>query len=414
MNQLLKKYNLFYIFVCLVWQPLHLYIRTDAAGRTILLLSILAILFNLAEFWKERKLFTKRAFVCWFILLGYSLWNVFAKGFSSDFSTIKFLRVNFLDTFVLLIVTMLELRRDKGKTLRLTWSALGVYLIMGLPFVGVSDVGKFFAEGLGNLYSLHAVCFLFVSMVLFAEGRFKWSLFLTLAAITTLAVILTGSRKAFGATVIILVGAILNNGKRKNLFTWIRIVVYVLLLLYGVVYVMNHTLVGSRIYASSEEIMYVQLVKDEKTNDFLILFLGDRAIQYQLGLELFWENYWTGIGLTNFTDVSGYDCRIHSEYIVQLCENGIIGFALLLLYYILLIRGLRRSRKGENKNQIGVVMTGLIALMFLNFTTWTYCQNYAMVFYAIFLMYAYFDTKTARNIINSNENSNTPPQGQLQ
>lgn len=417
MKQILQSYNLFYIFICLIWPPFRLYIlRADGAGRIIMILSIIAILLNLFEFWKSKKLFVKPAFLCWTALLCYSMWNVFAKGFNTEYTTFKFLRVNFFDTFVLLIIAMLELSRNKEKALLTLWIALGVYLLIGLPSFGSrGDEGRYGIEGIGNLYPLHAVSFLFVSSVLFAEEKINRTVFLVLAAVISVIILLSGTRKAFGAEAILLLGFVLNNGKKKNIWTWIRIVVLGTILVYGIMYVMSHTVVGSRILASADnEDFYVQLVENDKINDYLMLLLGDRAIMYELGIELFHENFWTGIGLTNFMDVTGYEQRIHSEYIVQLCENGIIGFALLMLYYVLLIIGLVRNRKGDNKNKIGVVLFGLIALLFLNLTSWTYCQNWAMVFYAIVLKYAYFDSKTDNNKVHTNDYCNTPPQGQLQ
>ena len=417
MKQFLKSYNLFYLFVCLIWPPFRLYIlRADGAGRIIMILSIIAILLNLPEFWKSKKLFVKPAFLCWSVLLCYSIWNAFTKGFNTEFTTFKFLRVNFFDSFVFLIIMLLELSRNKEKALRILWIALGVYLLIGLPSFGVrGEEGRYGIEGIGNLYPLHAVCFLFVSSVMFAEEKINRTSFLVLVAVISVIILLSGSRKAFGAEAILLLGFVINNGKKKNVWTWIRIVVLGMILVYGVMYVMNHTVVGSRILASADdEDFYVQLVENDKINDYLMLLLGDRAIMYELGIELFHENFWTGVGLTNFMNASGYELRIHSEYIVQLCENGFIGFALLMLYYTLLIIALVRNRKDHNKNKTGVVLFGLIALLFLNLTAWTYCQNWAMVYYAIVLIYAYFDSKTNKTVVSNDENCDTPPQGQLQ
>lgn len=416
MKLFLKTYNLFFIFMCIIWPPFRLYIlRADGAGRTIMILSIIVILLNLTEFWKNKKLYVKPAFLCWTALLCYSMWNVVTKGFSTEFSTFKFFRVNYFDSFVFLIIAILELGRNKERTLQTLWIALGVFLLIGIPSFGVrADEGRYGLGGLGNLYPLHAVCFLFVSTVLFAEKKIDMTLLLVLIAVISVLVLLSGSRKSFGAEAILLLGIVINNGKKKNVWTWIRIVVLGTILVYGIMYVMNNTLVGERILASADdEDFYVQLVENDKINNYLMLLLGDRAIMYEMGIELFHEHFWTGIGLTNFMDISGYELRIHSEYIVQLCENGIIGFALLMLYYVLLIIGLVRNRKGDNKNKIGVVLFGLIALLFLNLTCWTYCQNFAMVYYAIVLMYACFDSKT-KTVESNDENCDTSPRRQLQ
>lgn len=416
MKQFLKTYNLFFIFMCIIWPPFRLYIfRADGAGRTILILSILAILLNLFEFWKNKKFFCMPAFLCWTALLCYSMWNVVTKGFSTEFSTFKFFRVNFFDSFVFLIIAMLELSKDKEKTLWTLWIALGVYLLIGLPSFGSrGDEGRYGIEGIGNLYPLHAVSFLFVSLVLFAEEKINRTFFLALAAVISVIILFSGTRKAFGAEAILLLGFVLNNGKKKNVWTWIRIVVFGTLLVFGVMYVMNHTVVGERILASEDDDFYVQLVENDKINDYLMLLLGDRAIMYELGIELFHENFLTGIGLTNFMDVTRYEQRIHSEYIVQLCENGFIGFVLLMLYYVLLIIGLVRNREEDNKNKIGLALFGLIALLFLNLTSWTYCQNFAMVFYAILLMYAYSDHKINNVEIEKNENRRLSKREQFQ
>ena len=415
MKQFLKSYNLFYIFVCLIWPPFRLYIlRADGAGRIIMILSIIAILLNLTEFWKNKKLYVKPAFLCWSLLLCYSIWNVFTKGFSTEYSTFKFLRVNYFDSFIFLTVAILELNRNKEKALWTLWIALVVFLLIGLPNFGVrGDEGRYGIEGIGNLYPLHAVCFLFVSSVLFVEGKMNRTVLLVSVAVISVLVLLSGSRKAFGGEAILLFGIVLNNGKKKNVWTWIRIVVLGTLLVYGIMYVMSHTVVGARIQESADDDFYVQLVENDRINNYLMLLLGDRAIMYEMGIELFHENFWTGIGQTNFMDMTGYEQRIHSEYIVQLCENGFIGFALLMLYYTLLIIALVRNRKDHNKNKTGMVLFGLIALLFLNLTCWTYCQNFAMVYYAIVLMYACFDSKT-KTVESNDENCDTSPRRQLQ
>ena len=304
--------------------------------------------------------------------------------------------------------------QNKEKALWTLWIALGVYLLIGIPSFSLNEE-RFSVEGLGNLYPLHAVTFLFVSSVLFAEEKINRIFLLALVAGISIIILLSGTRKAFGAETIILLGIVLNNGKKKTVWTWIRIVVFGVLLVYGVMYVMTNTLVGDRILAGADDdYFYVQLVDNDKINDFLMLLLGDRAIMYETGIKLFHENFWTGIGLTNYQDVAGSELRIHSEYIVQLCENGFIGFVLLMLYYILLIIGLLRNWKEDNKNKIGVALFGLMALLFLNLTGWTYCQNYAMVFYAILLMYAYSDHKIKNVEIEKNEKRHLSQREQFQ
>ena len=116
--------------------------------------------------------------------------------------------------------------------------------------------------------------------------------------------------------------------------------------------------------------------------------LGDRAIQYELGYMTFLKHPWTGIGLTNFMSVTGYPYRLHTEYMTQLCENGIIGFSLLVFFYFLLIRKLYVNYK-KYGDDITIVLFGLLAILFINITAWTYCTVFGMIYYAIILSHAY-------------------------
>ena len=58
-----------------------------------------------------------------------------------------------------------------------------------------------------------------------------------------------------------------------------------------------------------------------------------RAIQYEFGYEKFLENPYFGIGLNNYKQFDGYNLVLHSEYLVQLIENGLVGFILFFLFY---------------------------------------------------------------------------------
>ena len=262
-------------------------------------------------------------------------------------------------------------------------------MLIGLPSFIQNPEERFSVEGIGNLYPLHAVAFLFVSSVLLVEERIRMWFFVVITLGISVLIFLSGTRKAFGAEVIILLGVVINNGKKRNLWAWIRLVFLGAVLAMGVYYAINNTTVGERILEGTDERMYVQLVENQRLNDFIMKMLGDRGVQYESALELFHEHYWTGIGLTNFMDMSGGDLVLHSEYMVQLCENGMIGFVLLMLFYVLLVIGLVSNRKVVGKQKTGIVLFGLFAILFINFTSWTYCMNYAMVFYAIFFVYAF-------------------------
>lgn len=399
----ISRFNLFYIFVCIVWPTFHLFVlKGDAAGRTIVFLTILAILLNLSEFMRRKDVFTKPAFVCWTVLVCFSMINAFVHGFYSENGTFIFLKVNFFHPFAFLVISLLELHRNKRRAMSVIWAALGVYLLIGIPFIGLSSRGRTEVAEIGNLFSLQAVVFLFVSSLLVVEKRIRTRLFIVLAIVVSAIILLSGTRKAFGAEVIILSGFFMSLGSIKGSVSVMKMIVIGAFMFAFVNYSINNSSVGERInetiivdddgetiIMTSNDSYYVQLVENQRVNDILVALLDDRAIQYELGLALFHNNFWTGIGLTNFSNVSGYPYRLHTEYIVQLCENGIIGFVLLILFYILIIRALWKNKTTENSRIIIMTLFGLLAILFLNFTAWSYCQTYAMIVYAITLTNAY-------------------------
>lgn len=401
----ISLFNLFYIFVCIIWPPLQLFILgVDGAGRSIVLLSVLAIFLNLPEFGKHKEAFYTPAFICWALLIVYSLINALAHGSTSEFGRFSFLKENFFSPFIFLVIAMQELHRNRIKALKVIWWALGVFLLIGIPFITLSQQNRFVVLGLGNFFSLQAVAFLFVSAILLVEKRIRTLPFIGLALIASVIILFSGTRKAFGAEVIILSGLVLSLGTNKGPVSVLKAIIFGALLLVGINYALHNSVVGKRI----DETIAVegvveggsfvvgkippseaQLVEDQHVNDILVGLLDDRAIQYELGLALFRMDFWTGIGIGNFTEVSGFPYRLHTEYIVQLCENGIIGFVLLILFYVFIYSALRKNKTDENARIMIMAFFGLLAILFINFTAWTYCTSYAMIVYAIVLNYAY-------------------------
>lgn len=376
--------------MCIIWPALQSQIlHVDGAGRTIVFLSAVVVLLNLLELWKQKKIFATPAFLCWVLLLGYSMWNAFSKGFYAEWGTFIFLMVNFFHPLILLVIAMLELYNDKETGVKVIWVALGVYLLIGLPSLAMSLDDRLMVEGLGNLYPLHAVAFLFVSSILYVEGKMKAWLYVVLVIGISAIILESGTRKAFGAEAIILAGVIINAKEKRTWKSWITTILSGVLLVIGIKYVVNNTELGTRLNQGQDDDYYVQLVENERINSVYMYLLGDRAGQYEMAVELHREHYWTGIGLTNYMDVSRGDHVLHTEYMVQLCENGTIGFALLMLFYVLTIIALFINKKKVKSKCINISLWGLAAILFINLTSWTYCMNYVMIFYAIILTFAY-------------------------
>lgn len=389
----LKNYfNIFYLFLCVIWQPLQLYIlHVDGAGRTIFALSIVALLWNFLSFWHQSHVLRSPAFLCWFALVLFSIGNSILKGYVSEWGALAFFQANYIAPFVFLFVLIIELDYDFDRSLQVVFVALVVYILLGMRHLSVGDDERMMAEGMGNLLPLHATGLVFVSGLLYSRQRLSVIFFWSVVGLAIVLSVLSGTRKALGAIIILLVGFILHSDseEKRSLMDYFRIAFFFAVLYLGMGYVMDNTVIGER-FAETSEQSTVVFTDDESTNLFLNTILGDRAIMYELGFMVFLKSPLTGIGLNNFMSATGYPYRLHTEYMVQLCENGIIGLSLLMLFYYLLIKKIIECHKKYCEN-ITFMMFGVLAILFLNLTAWTYCTIYGMVFYGILIAFAYTD-----------------------
>ena len=167
------------------------------------------------------------------------------------------------------------------------------------------------------------------------------------------------------------------------------------------IFLLENSIIGKRI----QEIKAVG--ESANSSDIEVLsFLGDRAYFYIEGWRLFNTSPITGIGLTNFIHKAEHSIIIHSEYMVQLVENGIIGFVIFLIFIIILGKGLIRNvRKNKKETKYFVfLLGGFLGIMFICFTAWIYSFPQYFAFFGVAIGYiklADFDNrqKNKNNII---------------
>lgn len=382
----ISNYNLFFIFFSIIWTPVQLYyIQIDGYGRIPLLLSVTAIILNMKG--RKNDCIHNAAFMCWTVLTLYSFVNAMIKGYDVRYTFFMFFRSNFLTPYVFLFIALIELGRNQKRCIKVILIAQLLYMFLGATHITFYTPERVLAEGLGNTLPLTAVSVMLVASCMFVDGGFKnrWGAFGMILVFATFIIIISATRKALGALVIILIGFLLGKSKKLDSKTIITTVLGAIIIYIGMQLVLKNTYIGQRINESA--VSDVPLSSNPIINDFLMSFLGDRARQYYDGIALHHLYPITGIGLGNFQSVNDSQFRFHTEYMVQYCENGTIGILLLLLFdAIILIELSKKRKKGEN---IMLPLFGLFAIMFINFTAWTYNQQYGMVMYAIILARTY-------------------------
>ena len=149
--------------------------------------------------------------------------------------------------------------------------------------------------------------------------------------------------------------------------------------------ILSNTLLGERLFdAATNTNLY------NTTNSKFLELLDDRAIFYIEGWVLFTENPITGIGLRNFMVDFGYEHPIHSEFMVQISETGIIGTTLYIIFYISIIRLILKTRRNKSNSNVFPIMLGFImTILFISLTSWTYEFSRYYVIFGLIIGYSY-------------------------
>ena len=381
-----------YLFMSIIWNPLqNYYLHIDGNARTLMILAVIAIITNIGSLHNKVNVFKSSAFICWITLLIYSLMNVLIQGNSNNEPLFVFIRSNFLNAFVFLSILMVELQRDYARCLKIVFIALVVYMLLGLFNMTLDSDMRVYAYGLGNTLPLMSMVGVFIAEILLSENRLRgrWWTFSFLLVLALFITIASATRKALGALAIVLVFFFISQKRRINTGRIIIMIIIAIIIYFGSDWVLENTFMGERLTDIGEQYTEYELSSNPVINKFWANFLGDRTFFYYYGLQIFHQHPITGIGLTNFQIAQDTNVRIHSEYIVQLCENGIIGFVLLILFYVIILkRLLTKKREGFN---IWIYLGGLLAILFLNFTAWTYNSDAVMILYAVLLNFIYSD-----------------------
>lgn len=371
MRSLIFFLNCFYIVLVLLWEPLHNTIITfDSKGRTVVFLSIILFLLNLISNKRFKRLLLSKPIVFWGIWIIYSSINLSIQGYDHELPFLFYIIINLFAPFLIMLIVAFEWHYQPKKIifmLLFTFVSYGLFTLLLIDeFAGLTaeqNVGK-----LGNMGPLNTMFVIFYASLLFAHKWLKKQTLLLSIAFTFLIIVLIATRKAFGAALIMLIFLILSQVKLS--FKSLALTIVLSLITIGSVNLaLNNSTMGKRFESIEESGM-----KFNTTDNEVLNLLGDRAFFYITGTEIFLENPITGIGLNNFTNKSGTNYRIHSEYIVQITEGGIIGCLFFLLFYLSISRKLYQIWKTNRNTRTltFVLIGGFSAILFVNITAWTY------------------------------------------
>lgn len=363
-NKLTTIVNYLFIFLVINYRLIVSYItHVDSAGYALIFLSILVFVINARSF---NSLQLKKPIIFWLVWCVYVFLNYYMHPHThASLSFVALYRKIFIPLIVMTVVVK-EYQRNTNGLFWICFITHAVFMAAGYYFdrgILYRDLGE--ENSLGNAYAIISSFTIFYLMLLNHAKKVPTVIFLALAGFVVFVLAMSGTRKAFGAGVLLLAFWGWSQLNIKKIRSWVLVGVLIVVGLWGYDYLMENTFVGQRMEYLEEQQEKVLLPSDAPK--FLQLF-GDRAPHYYYGWLIFISHPLSGVGLVQ-ADVEGL--YIHSEYMSQLADNGIVGFALFFALYSWVSINLVKRNK-DNKKIGRSMLGGLFCMLFLFLTTWAW------------------------------------------
>jgi O-antigen ligase len=395
----LQKINYTYLILVVLMKPLQLsFFPIDGKGRIMFFLAVFVFLMNLMhDRYFLNKYVISKPFIFWGLWISYSTINLLVKGYNGELS-FPFYFIHILFTpYLVMQISAKETEQNPKAVLRLYTIVLTIYTILSITVLGgyieLGGTEGRYAGELGNSGPLTTMFLIFFVSLLFVHKQIDLKKTIIFIIFAFIVIILAATRKAFAGALIMTVALIISQLKlsAKNI---IAIFIVSIVLYYCFHYVMENTLIGQRFDKA-----IVTGRQYNPTDIKMLNLLGDKSFFYISGWEMFIDHPITGVGLNNFLVYSPIEIVIHSEYIVQLAESGLIGVSLYFLFMFWIGRNLYQHWKYYDYNEIIYVLIGAYAtIIFISALSWTYSIPRYFIIFGIIIGYL-------RNI--EYENSNT-------
>ena len=397
-QQSVFRFNIFYLCFMVLWPLLqgNFLNGFDGAGRIGWFMMIMAVFANGKSLSQIPKIM-----LIWGVWILYNIILSRVKGFDMGGISFPIWAINSLiKPFITMLVAYNTFRMDSDRTIKslfycwLVFVAIGIVTMQGhTRDVMGEDVTRQSNE-MGNTFINASIFLLMFAFYALNKGLIKINIFIVACLIEILAIVLSGSRKGMLSIFIIFFMSYVGKKTDMSMKQLIRIGFIAMIAYLVVQIIMTYTVAGLRIQAGLEE--------EEYADNWFLSKMGDRAFMYDYGWELFLENPLTGIGLQNFRwqNALGIELALHTEYMVQICECGIIGSVLFLIfYYGMAKRIVLLLISGANKQDTFVLLATFIGFLMMSFFAWTYTGIYYFIFFGF--IYAVYDNNKSLDIRNS-------------
>lgn len=385
-------FNIFYIAVLFMWPVIKsLYLNIDGADRISGILTIIAIIVN----FKSLSI-GPSAMKIWIIWVFYSIFNVLFKGYTQEYPFLWWSLVQLICPLVSMLVVYNSVLYKGDKFLRLLIFFYLFYVLLGIFSMDIGNDSGRVRNAMGNTYLNNAIFFMPFMLLYYKTHKISTSVLYFFIAVVFSIIVLTGERKGLAAFFIMIVGMLIARRFKKSskikISTMILVIIILALSAYGALYLFENTLAGARFNK--------QFLDTEYSDNLFLTLMGDRGFMYYFGFIIFLDNPLTGLGLTNFSNhfFNPMQLMLHTEYMVELTENGLIGSVLFIILYMgMIVRILKMYRSGKASYETFVLGSALLAVIEINFFAWTYSYRYYFMLFG--LIFATYDSLKSKKLV---------------
>lgn len=323
--------------------------------------------------------------VFWLLWTMYAIIIIYKSKYSNDENT-SLAYIAFLICPIIILFLVHSFRNNYVKLLDVLIFSYFFHTLIPLIFDtvnqdhGGSRLGTIFNANLIAIGAFFGVVFILIkriSLTLKKREIFYLATFL-------IALFLTGSRKASIVLIFFVIGYLFIFFQKVNILKKTKYI-----------FIATPVLIISFFLLSKSEV-YNRLTKTLDTTmqaeEDYEMFDG-RAIQYQKGYVKFLENPYFGIGLNNYKQFDQYDLVLHSEYLVQLIENGVIGFILFFLFYYHIHKDIKKMKTNKfssiHKKVFYLILFSIYILYFGSWSFNVYLYWFPIAFILIFSKFSF-------------------------
>ncbi len=365
------KYCIRFLIAYSIIQPviMRLIFNFDGLGRMYIILSVVSII-SILQTRLFKKVFFLKPTVIWGIWgLYVTLTTLYLGNPIEEIPLGIFIFSRVLFTYILMCLVCFDASINSKSCIKFLITCFVIYVIIGWLFQSNETYGGRRGIEMGNQLPLCAVSMIGLASIAYVKKWINGYVVMTCIILAFIVIFIAATRKALLGTFLILAFMYFAKYKISEVRNFLLMLGLIVLAYFAVSYIMDNTLIGERM-KSIETQKHTYNIGDS----LFLKLVGDRSSFYIVGTELFLENnIFTGIGLMHFMEKAKFDLPIHSEYIVQLCECGIIGCIITIVFYISIIRKILKLRIDKNDSGIKMIFLGYICyLAFVSLTTWIY------------------------------------------